>query len=109
MSDTSPLENSDLHVCKLSLFLKDFEDCKISDFLEFGWTIGYISSNWPTATVSNHKAVLDYPQNVRVISRKKLVWGVFLVLLKRTPFRYLKSLHHYNLLQRKIHLNEELC
>ena len=55
---------SEIQKCKLMirLYFIDYQDCEISDFLEFDCPISYISLNWPTATVSNHKGALDYPK-----------------------------------------------
>lgn len=51
---------------RLAVYLRDYEDYAICDFLEFGWPVGFdYSSSFPkTSDFRHHKGAIDFPDAV---------------------------------------------
>lgn len=52
---------SALHIPVWRDLLRDYPDCLICDFLEYGWPISYTSATLPTFDLRTHRGALDLP------------------------------------------------
>ena len=66
-----------LHILSWRLFLHDYHDNIICDFLEFSWPIGYVRDTLPSFTFHTHRGALDYPDSVSQYLTSELKLGHF--------------------------------
>ena len=77
---------SRLHIPSWRLFLHDYHDNIICDFLEFGWPIGYVRDTLPSFTFRTHRGALAYPDSVSQYLTSELKLGRVAGPFRSVPF-----------------------
>lgn len=53
-----------LNINAWRIYLKNYDDHRICDYLEYGWPLGYVAPCWPAQNHVNHNSALAYPDHV---------------------------------------------
>lgn len=77
---------SALHIPVWRDLLRDYPDCLICDFLEYGWPISYTSATLPTFDLWTHCGALDFPAPVNSYLFNEVQLGRYAGPLTTVPF-----------------------
>lgn len=77
-----------LHVANWRNFLKEYDDNIICEFLEYGWSVGYISNSLPIFNIRTHCGALWFPDQVNAYLQDEIALGQVAGPFSAPPFLY---------------------
>ena len=69
------------------ILLQNYSDKEITNFLEFGWPIGFIASVWAESNHKNHPSAIVYPEQVEGYLKTEMFHQAMLGPFSHSPFK----------------------